>query len=79
MYSSSSIIKIVKWRKRRCAGHVARMEEKRNVYRLFVRKPEGKRQLGRQRRMSVDNIRMDLIGIGWSGVNWIGLAQDKES
>jgi hypothetical protein len=50
LYSSPSIIKIIKWRRMRWAGHVARMGEKRNVYRLLVRKPEGKRPLGRPRR-----------------------------
>jgi hypothetical protein len=61
------------------AGHVARMGEKRNVYRLLVRKPEGKRPLGRPRRMWIDNIKMDLLEIGLSVVDWIGLAQDRYS
>jgi hypothetical protein len=53
------------------------MGEKRNVYRLLAGKPEGKRPLGRPRRRWVDNIRMDLGEAGWSGVDWIGLAQDR--
>jgi hypothetical protein len=53
------------------------MGEKRNVYRLLVRKPEGKRPLGRPRRRWVDNIKMDLLEIGLSVVGWIGLAQDR--
>jgi hypothetical protein len=53
------------------------MGEKRNAYRLLVGKPEGKRPLGRQRRRSVDNIRMDPGDVGWSDVDWIGLAQDR--
>jgi hypothetical protein len=61
----------------RWEGHVARMGEKRNAYRLLVGKPEGKRQLGRPRRTWVDNIRMDLGKVGWGDVNWIGLAQDR--
>jgi hypothetical protein len=61
----------------RWAGHVARMGEKRNVYRLSVGKPEGKRPLGRPRRRWMDNIKMDLLGIGFSVVDWIGLAQDR--
>jgi hypothetical protein len=53
------------------------MGEKRHVYRLLVRKPEGKRPLGRPRRRWIDNIKMDLLDIGMSVVDWIGLAQDK--
>jgi hypothetical protein len=53
------------------------MGEKRNVYRLLVGKPEGKRQLGRPRRRWMDNIKMDLLEIGVSVVDWIGLAQDR--
>jgi hypothetical protein len=71
-----SIIRIVKSRRMRWAGHVARMEEKKNAYRLLVEKPEGKRPLGRSRRRWVDNIRMDLGEVGWGDVYWIGLAQD---
>jgi hypothetical protein len=59
------------------AGHVARMGKKRNVYRLLVGKPERKRPLGRPRRRWIDNIKMDLLEIGVSVVDWIGLAQDK--
>jgi hypothetical protein len=61
----------------RWAGHVARKGEKRNVYRLFVGKTEGKRPLGRSRRRWMDNIKMDLLEIGLSVVGWIGLAQDR--
>jgi hypothetical protein len=62
LYSSPSIIRIIKSRRMRRAGHVARMGEKRNAYRLLVGKPEGQRPLGRLRRRRVDNIRMDLGG-----------------
>jgi hypothetical protein len=55
---------IIKPRRMRWAGHVARMGEKRNVYRLFVVTPEGKRPLGRPRRRWIDNIKMDLLEIG---------------
>jgi hypothetical protein len=55
---------------------VARIGEKRNVYRLVVGKPEGKRPLGRQRRRWVDNIKLGLLEVGF-GVEWIGLAQDR--
>jgi hypothetical protein len=55
------------------------MGEKRNAYRLLVAKPEGKRPLRRQRCRWVDNIRMDLGEVGWGDVDWIGLAQDRNS
>jgi hypothetical protein len=77
LYSSPSIIRIIKSRRMRWMGHVARKGEKRNAYRLLVGKPEGKRSLGRLRRRWVDNIRMDLGEVGWGDVDWIGLAQDR--
>jgi hypothetical protein len=61
LYSSPSIIRIMKLRRMTWAGHVARMAEQRNVYRLLVEKPDGRRPLGRPRRRWVDNIRMDLL------------------
>jgi hypothetical protein len=54
------------------------MREKRNAYRILVGKSEGKRPLGRQRRRWVDNIKMDLRGIGWDGVDWIDTARDSD-
>jgi hypothetical protein len=77
LYSSPSIIRIIKSRRMRWAGHVARMGEKRNVYRLLVGKPEGKRLLGRPRHRWMGNIKMDLLEIVWNVVDWIGLAQDR--
>jgi hypothetical protein len=77
LYSSPSIIRIMKTRRKRWAGHVAEMVEKRNAYRL-VGKPEGKIGLGRLRRKWVDNIRMDLVGVGCSDMDWISLAQGKD-
>jgi hypothetical protein len=77
LYSSPSTIRIIKSRRMRWAEHVARMGEKRNVYRLLVGKPEGKRPLGRPRRRWIDNIKMELSEIGLSVVDWIGLAQDR--
>jgi hypothetical protein len=76
LYSSPSIIRIIKARRMRWAGHVARMGERRNAYRL-VGKPEGRRPPGRSRRRWLDNIRMDLLEVGWGDVDWIGLAQDR--
>jgi hypothetical protein len=73
LYSSPSIIRIMKAMRMRWAGHVALMEEKRNVYRLLVGKPEG-----RPRRRLLNNIRMDLVEVGWRDVDWIGLAQDMD-
>jgi hypothetical protein len=61
----------------RWAGHVERIGEKRNAYRLLVGKLEGKRPLGRPRRRWVDNIRMNLGEVGWEDVDWIGLDQDR--
>jgi hypothetical protein len=64
LYSSPSMIRIMKARRIRWAGHVARIGEKRNAYRLLVGKPEGRRPLGRPKRRWVDNIRMDLVEVG---------------
>jgi hypothetical protein len=77
LYSSPRIIRIIKSRRMRWAGHVKRMEEKRNAYRLLVGKPEGKRPLGRPRRRWVYNINMDLGEVGCGDVDWIGLAKDR--
>jgi hypothetical protein len=66
LYSSPSISRMIKSRRMRWAGHVARMGEKRNAYRILVEKPEGKRPLGRRRRRWVDNIKMDIRAIGWN-------------
>jgi hypothetical protein len=77
LYSSPSIIVIIKSRRMKWAGHVARIGDKRKVYRLLVGKPEGKRPLGRPRRRWIDNIKMDLSEIVLSVVDWIGLAQDR--
>jgi hypothetical protein len=77
LYSSPSIIRIIKSRRMRWVEHVARMGEKRNAYRLLVGKPEGKRPVGRPRHRWVDNITMDLGEVGWSDVDWIGLSKDR--
>jgi hypothetical protein len=72
LYSSPSIIRIIKSRRMRWAGHVARIGGKRNAYRISVGKREGKRPLGRPICRWVDNIKMDHREIGWNGV-WTGL------
>jgi hypothetical protein len=68
---------IIKAMRMRWAGHLARMGEKRNAYSLLVGNPEGRRPLGRARRRWLDNIRMDLVEVGWGDVDWIGLARDR--
>jgi len=77
LYSSPSIVRVIKSRSMRWAGHVARMSEERGVYRVLVGKPDGRRQLGRLRRRWVD-IRMDLQEVGCGYMDWIGLAQDRD-
>jgi hypothetical protein len=76
LYSSPSKIRMIKSRRVRWAGHVTRMGKKRNAYRILVRKPEGKRPLGRPRRRWVDNIEMGLRDIGWGGMDRTDLAQN---
>jgi hypothetical protein len=68
---------MIKSRRMRWTGHVARMGEGKDVCRVLVGRPEGKRTLGRSRRRWEDNIKMDLREIGIDGANWIQLAQDR--
>jgi hypothetical protein len=77
LYSSPNIVRVIKSRRMRWAGHVARMGEGRVVYRVVVGMPEGKRPLGRPRRRWEDNIKMGLREIRIDGANWIRLAQDR--
>jgi hypothetical protein len=70
-HSSQNIIRIIKSGRMRLEGHVARMGETRNTYRILVGKPEGKRPLGRPRRTWVDNVKMDLREVGWNDMDWI--------
>jgi hypothetical protein len=77
LYSSLNIVRVIKSRRMRWAGHVARMREGRGVYRVLVGRPESKRPLGRPMHRREDNIMMDLIEIGIDGANWIRLAQDR--
>jgi hypothetical protein len=78
LYSSPNIIRIIKSRRMRYAGHVTRMEEKRNACRILGEKARRKEPLGKPRRRLVDNIEMDLREIGWGDIDWIDLAQDRD-
>ena len=78
LYSSPNIVRVIKSRRTRWAGHVARMDEERRVYRVLVGKPEGKRPLGRPKRRWVDIIRTDFEEVGCRYMDWIGLAQDTD-
>jgi hypothetical protein len=77
LHSSPNIVRVIKSRRLRWAGHVALMGEGKDVYRVLVGRPEGKRPLGRPRHRWVDNIKMDLRKIGIHGMNWIWLALDR--
>jgi hypothetical protein len=77
LYSSPNIVRVIKSRRMRWAGHVARMWEGRGVHRVLVGRPEGKRPVGRPRRRWDDNIKLDVREVWIDGVNWIQLAQDR--
>jgi len=79
LYPSPNIVRVIKSRRMRWAGHVASMGEERGVYRVLVGKPERKRPLGRPRRRWVVNIRTDLQEVGCGYMDWIGLTQDRDS
>jgi hypothetical protein len=76
--SSPNIIRMIKSRRMRLAGHAARMWEKTNAYRILVGKPERRRPLGGPRCRWVDNIKIELREKGWDGVDWVDLAQDRD-
>jgi len=78
VYYSPNILRMIKSRRMRWAGHVARMREGRGVYRVLVGRPEGRRPLGRPRRRWEDNIEMDLGEVGCGCVDWMELAQDRD-
>jgi hypothetical protein len=77
LYSSPTIVRVIKSRRMRWVGHVARMGEGRGVHRVLVGRPEGKRPLGRPRRRWEDNIKLDVWETGIDGANWIQLAQNR--
>ena len=77
LYSLPNIVRVVKSRRMRWAGHVARMDEDRVVHRVLVGKPEGKSPLGRPRRRWEDNIKMDFQEVGGDHGYWMELAQDR--
>jgi len=79
LYSSPNIVRVIKSRRIRWAGHVARMGEESGMYRVLVGKAKGKRPLGRPRRRWVDNIRMDLQEVRCGYMDWIGLAQARDT
>ena len=78
LYSSPNIVRVVKSRRMRWAGHVAHMEEGRGVHKVLVGKPEGKRPLGRPRRRWEDNIKMDLQEVRMGCGDWMELAKDRD-
>ncbi|KAJ4439201.1 hypothetical protein ANN_07318 [Periplaneta americana] len=78
LYSSLDIIRNIKSKRLKWVGHIARMGESRNAYRVLVGRPEGKRPLGRPRRRWEDNIKMDLREVGYDDREWINLAQDRD-
>jgi len=78
LYSSPNIVRVIKSRRMRRAGHVACMDLEKGVYRILVGIPERRRPLGRPRRRWMDNIKVDLQEVGCGYVDWIGLAQDRD-
>jgi len=78
LYCSHNIVRVINSRRMSWEGHVARMGERRGIYRVLVGKPEGKTQLGRPRRRLENNIKMDLQELGCGGMDWIELTQDIE-
>jgi len=71
-------VRVIKSRRMRWAGHVARIGEREGLYRVSVRKPEGRRPFGRPRRRWEDNIKIDLQEVGCGGMDWFELAEDRD-
>jgi hypothetical protein len=78
LYSSPNIILVIKSRRMRWTGYVARMGEGRGAYMILVGRPERRRPLGRPRRRWEDNIKIELQQVGWGGMEWIDMAQDRD-
>jgi len=78
LYSSHSIVWVIKSRRMRWAGHVAGIAARRDVYRVLVGKTEGRRPLGRPRHRWKNNIKMDLQEVGCGSIDWINLAEDRD-
>ena len=78
LYSSPNIIRVIKWR-RIWTGHVACMGDRRGKYRVLVGRPAGKRPLGRPKRRWEYNVKIDLQNVGRGGMEWIDLAQNRDS
>ena len=77
MYCSPNVVRVIKSRRLRWAGHVARTEEGRSAFKILTSKPTGERPLGKPRRRWEDNIRMDFDEIGINAGNWVDSAQDR--
>jgi hypothetical protein len=78
LYSSQNIIRMIKSRRMRWTGHVTCMGEKMSSYTILVGKPEGRRPLRRPKHRLEVNVKMDFREIGWGGMDWIHLAQDRD-
>jgi hypothetical protein len=78
LYASPNIIRVIILRRLRWAGHVARMGEMRNAYKILVGKPEGKRPLGRLKRRREDNNTVNVREVRWNSLGWMHLAQDRD-
>jgi hypothetical protein len=78
LYASPNVVRVIKTRRMRRTGHVARMEDTKYAWKVLIGKPEGKRPLGRHRRRWEDNIRMDLREIRWVILDWMHLTQDRD-
>jgi len=79
LYSAPNIVQVIKSRRIRWVEHVARLWERRGVHRVLVGKPEGKGPIGRPGRRRDDNIKMDLQAVGYGTMDWMELAQDRDS